>query len=221
MQYKIHKEGTIPIFIAVSFYIMAIYVSWVMISQQWLSLALSVLLTLIPAWVISFFRIPVFIVKQQPGELLSSADGKVVAVEQIENKSFPGQNAWQISVFMSPFNTHLNRYPIPGKVEGVEYQKGRFLPAYHPKSSELNESNTIKMVSDNGSIIWIRQIAGIMARRIVNYARIGDGVYAGQPLGFIKFGSRVDHFIPLNSKINVSVGQKVRAGKTVIAEIIA
>ncbi|MCF8331471.1 MAG: phosphatidylserine decarboxylase family protein [Bacteroidales bacterium] len=220
MQYKIHKEGTIPVFIAVTFCIMAIYALWVIISVDWLSVALSVLLILITAWVIYFFRVPVFVVQQQPNEFLSSADGKVVAVEQIENKFFPECKAWQISVFMSPFDTHMNRYPMPGKVEEVEYQKGKFLPAYHPKSSELNESNTIKMITDKGSVIWIRQIAGIMARRIVNYARKGEGVYAGQPLGFIKFGSRVDHFMPANSKIKVSVGQKVRAGKTVLAEVL-
>ncbi|MCF8218091.1 MAG: phosphatidylserine decarboxylase family protein [Bacteroidales bacterium] len=218
-KYTINKEGTPSIFIALSFGAMLLYASWVMIAALWISaLITAVILTLI-IWVIFFFRVPVLDVRANPGEIISSADGKVVAVEQVEHESFPDNMAWQVSVFMSPFDTHMNRYPVAGKVTGVEYQKGKFLPAYNPKASDENERNTVKMVSDDGQTIWIRQIAGILARRIVNYARQNTGVYAGQPLGFIKFGSRVDHFLPATAKIKVDINTTVSAGKTVIAEL--
>ena len=216
-KYKINKEGTPSIFIAVSFGIVLLYASWVMIASIWISAVLSAIILSLILWVIFFFRIPLFDVKANPGEIISAADGKIVALEQVKHENFPDKLAWQVSVFMSPFDTHMNRYPVAGKVTGIAYQKGKFLPAYNPKSSEENERNTVKMVTDNGQTIWIRQIAGTLARRIINYAQKDAGVYAGQPFGFIKFGSRVDLFIPTSAKINVDINEIVRAGKTVIA----
>lgn len=219
-RFIIHKEGTTSVFIAVMFGFAAIYAAWVLLSAVWLSVFLTIVFGLLMLWVVFFFRVPRLVVKAQPGDVLSSADGKVVAVEQIDMEHFPGGKAWQVSVFMSPFNTHLNRFPVPGRIGSVSYEKGKFLPAYHPKSSDLNERNTVRMISDQGDVIWIRQIAGIMARRIVNYARKNQQVYAGEPLGFIKFGSRVDHFLPAYATVNVKIGQNVRAGKTILAVLL-
>lgn len=216
-RFIIHKEGAIPVFIAVMVGSIAIYAAWVMLSTTWLSVLLTIVFGLLILWVIFFFRVPQFIIKPQPGEVLSSADGKVVAVEQVDMELFPTGKAWQVSVFMSPFDTHLNRFPLPGRIEAVNYEKGKFLPAYHPKSSDLNERNTVQMISDQGDVVWIRQIAGIMARRIVNYGRQDQQVYAGEPLGFIKFGSRVDHFLPIKAQVKVKIGDKTRAGQTIIA----
>lgn len=218
-RYHIHKEGSVHVFVAVTLAAIFIYLSWVLISTFWLGVLITAAVVLIAAWVIYFFRVPQIDVRAEAGELLSAADGKVVAIEQVKNDAFPEGVAWQICVFMSPFDTHMNRFPMPGRVTEVEYQKGKFLPAYNPKSSELNERNTVKMITDCGNILWMRQIAGIMARRIVNYAKKDTAVYAGEPLGFIKFGSRVDHFLPKHAHVQAEIGQRVKAGKSVLAII--
>lgn len=219
MKYKIHKEGFMPIAVALILSVIAFYALWVILTVFWLSLLLSAALIILIAWLVYFFRVPDFPVKANSSEVISAADGKVVAIETMDNKEFPGGRAWQISVFMSPLDTHLNRFPVPGKVDEIIYKKGKFLPAFNPKSSELNERNTVKMTSDHGEIIWIRQIAGIMARRIVNYAKPQQPVYTGEPLGFIKLGSRVDLFIPSTAGVKVKIGQKVKAGRTVMASL--
>ncbi len=219
MKYNIHKEGSIHIFVAVIAALIAVYAAWAAVDVLWISVLITLVFLLGAAWVVYFFRVPDIAIISGNKDLLSAADGKVVVIEEVDNDAFPGGKALQISVFMSPFDTHLNRFPVAGKVTGVDYHKGKFLPAYHPKSSELNERNTVKMVSDDGNIIWIRQIAGIMARRIVNYAETGKSVYAGEPLGFIKFGSRVDHFFPVGCTVKVKITDRVNAGQTVLAKI--
>ncbi|MFO8054889.1 MAG: phosphatidylserine decarboxylase family protein [Bacteroidales bacterium] len=219
MKYIIHKEGSSIIFVAVMLGVFLVYASWVIFTCLWFFLIIAVLALLFIIWSVFFFRVPVFSVKAEPGELLSSADGKVVAIEEVYNDQFPGNKALLISVFMSPFDTHLNRFPMPGKVLEVSYERGKFLPAYAPKSSELNERNTVKMVSDGGHLLWIRQIAGMLARRIVNYAQKGQSVYAGEKLGFIKFGSRVDHFMPADAQVKIKINDKVKAGRSVIASL--
>ncbi len=218
MKYRINKEGSVHIFVAVIAAVIAVYAAWAAVGILWISLLISLVFVLLAGWVIYFFRVPDIIIRSGNSELLSAADGKVVVIEEVENDAFPDGKALQVSVFMSPFDTHLNRFPVAGQVTGVEYHKGKFLPAYHPKSSELNERNTVKMVSDEGKVIWIRQIAGIMARRIVNYAEEGKPVYAGEALGFIKFGSRVDHFFPTDCTVRVKLNDRVNAGLTVLAD---
>lgn len=219
MKYIIHREGFILIAVAIMMSIIALYAIWVILTIMWLSIALTGIVLLLLTWIILFFRVPVFSIRSDPSGILSGADGKVVAIEKVNMEEFPGSKAMQISVFMSVFNTHLNRYPIAGQVIDVVYNKGKFLPAYHPKSSALNEHCNVKMISDNGYTIWIKQIAGILARRIVNYSEPKKPVYAGEPLGFIKFGSRVDLFLPANVSVNVRINDKVRAGRSIIAHL--
>ncbi len=150
--------------------------------------------------------------------VLAPADGKIVCIEEVEEKEYFGDRRIQVSIFMSPTNVHVNRNPISGKVNYFRYHPGRYLVAWHPKSSEENERTTV--VIDTGEVeILCRQIAGAMAKRIVNYLREGQWVEQGTDMGFIKFGSRVDLFLPLSAKIEVQVGQKVKGNQTVIARL--
>lgn len=168
---------------------------------------------------LQFFRNPSRIVPQNSFQLLSPADGKVVQVEECEEPEVMGAKAVKISIFMSPFNVHVNRYPADGEVIYVKHHPGKYLVAWHPKSSELNERCTTALRLADGRVIVVRQIAGIVARRIVNYARVGEKVKAGQEMGFIKFGSRADIFWPLNPAIEprVKVGDKVVGGESILA----
>jgi phosphatidylserine decarboxylase len=142
----------------------------------------------------------------------------VVIEETIENEYFRDQRL-QISIFMSPFNMHSNRYPVSGSVKMVNYHPGKYMVAWHPKSSELNERSSTVIVTENGTEILVRQIAGAVARRIVTYAKPGQKVIQGGELGFIKFGSRVDIFLPLGTEIEVPILQQVKANKSIIAKI--
>jgi phosphatidylserine decarboxylase len=168
--------------------------------------------------VVFFFRYPIFDVQQNPKQILSGADGEVVVIEKVKENEYFKDERIQISVFMSPLNTHMNRYPVSGKIKYFKYHPGKFLVAWHPKSSEENERTTFVIENENFSVL-LRQIAGFVARRIRWYNKEGDRVQQGEELGFIKFGSRVDLFLPLDAKIKVELKQQVRAGKTVIAEI--
>lgn len=219
MRQRIHREGIRIIFISIITAIFLIYMLLLLLSSLLLGLLLSTFVMVMLWWVVYFFRYPVFPVRAEPGEVLSAADGKVVAVEEVELPGFPDGKALLVAVFMSPLDTHLNRYPVHGKVTEVIYEKGKFYPAYLPKSSQLNERNTVKMICEKGNPLWVRQIAGTLARRIINYAREGENVYAGGELGFIKFGSRVDHFLPPNAQIKVKINDKTKTGKTIIATI--
>lgn len=168
--------------------------------------------------VIFFFRYPVFDVKQNDKHILSPADGKVVVVEKTVETEYLNEKRIQVSIFMSPLNTHMNRYPISGKFTYHKYHKGKFLVAWDPKSSTNNERNTIVIENDN-LVLLVRQIAGAVARRIRWYGKTGDEVVQGEQLGFIKFGSRLDLFIPLDAEINVNLDDDVFAGKSIIATI--
>jgi len=166
--------------------------------------------------ILNFFRSPKRISPGDDDLIISGADGKVVTIEEVEEKEYLKEKRIQISVFMSPLNVHVNRSPINGSLEYMKYHSGKYLVAWHPKSSMENERNT--MVFENGGKkILIRQIAGALARRIVSYGKEGDQVKQGQEVGFIKFGSRVDHFLPLSAAIKVKVGDKVKGGISVLA----
>ncbi|MBR5784717.1 MAG: phosphatidylserine decarboxylase family protein [Bacteroidales bacterium] len=167
--------------------------------------------------VTSFFRIPNRIFTSNESEVIAPADGKIVVIEDVYEKEWLKTECRQVSIFMSPANVHVNRYPVTGKIEYVRYHKGNYFIASHPKSSVLNEHSSVGIVMENGTKIFLRQIAGAMARRIVCYAKEGEDVKQNQELGFIKFGSRVDLFIPLDAMIDVDLEDVVKGGISPIA----
>ncbi len=166
-----------------------------------------------------FFRLPARKLEPDPGLIYSPADGKVVVIEETEEEEYFKDLRLQVSIFMSPFNMHSNRYPVSGIIKYVRYHPGNYMVAWHPKSSELNERSTIVIETSEGKEILIRQIAGALARRIVTYARENEFVKQGDELGFIKFGSRVDIFLPVGTEIEIPILQQVKANKSVIAKI--
>lgn len=215
----IHKEGKASILLTllVLFGINAL-VFWLAPDIVWLQdlvLFASLVMLII---VLQFFRNPTVITTQNESHVISPADGKVVVIEEVEEIEFFKDKRIQVSVFMSPFNVHVNRNPIAGIVKFFKYHPGKYLVAWHPKSSTENERTTIVIEKSNGIQVLFRQIAGAMARRIVWYVKEGQSVKQGGEMGFIKFGSRVDIFLPLNTKIKVELNQVVKGGKTVIAE---
>jgi len=169
-------------------------------------------------WTVSFFRVPNRTTNHTPNGILSAADGEVVTIEEvIENEHFNGK-CMMISVFMSPFNVHVNWYPMDGEVSYTKYHPGKYLAAYNPKSSVLNERNTVVVTNKEGKSVLMRQIAGMMARRIISYAKKGDKAVQGGEFGIIRFGSRVDFFMPSDVKVQVKIGDKVKAKHTVLAQ---
>jgi phosphatidylserine decarboxylase len=154
-----------------------------------------------------------------PGLIYAPADGKVVVIEETVETEYFQDKRLQVSIFMSPFNIHSNRYPVSGRVKYVCYHHGHNFVAWHPKSSELNERSTIVIETSKGAEILIRQIAGAIARRIVTYSKENQDVIQGGELGFIKFGSRVDIFLPIGTEIEIPILQQVRANKSIIARI--
>ncbi len=176
----------------------------------------SVLLFL---FVLQFFRNPRIIVTQGEKYILAPADGKVVVIEKTLEKEYLQEERIQISIFMSPVNVHINRNPVSGVIRYFKYHPGKYLVAWHPKSSTDNERTTLVYEMANGLLLPVRQIAGAMARRIKYYLKEGEDVIQGEEFGFIKFGSRVDVFVPLGASLKVEIGQSTRAGVTVLAEL--
>jgi len=216
----IHKEGYTSIALCILF----IFVLNALIqfyypqahSLKWAIYLLSFLLFVI---ILQFFRSPS--IKLNPDEtlVLCPADGKVVVIEETVETEYLKDKRIQISVFMSPVNVHVNRNPISGIVKYFKYNPGKYLVAWHPKSSTENERTTIVTENSAGVAVLFRQIAGAMARRIVWYVNEGDKVEQGEQFGFIKFGSRVDVFLPLGSTVKVGIGQVVKGGRTILAEL--
>jgi phosphatidylserine decarboxylase len=169
--------------------------------------------------IVQFFRSPVFAIDINENHVLCPADGKVVVIEETDEPEFLKDRRIQLSVFMSPVNVHVNRNPISGFVKYFKYHPGKYLVAWHPKSSTENERTTVVTENSQGVQVLFRQIAGALARRIVWYVKEGDTVKQGDQFGFIKFGSRVDVFLPLGTKINVQLDQVVKGGRTVLAEL--
>lgn len=181
-------------------------------------LAVSITLFLI---VLNFFRSPARIFPESDENILAApADGTIVVIEEVvENEYFGGEKKLQVSIFMSVFNAHVNWYPINGKILHSSHQHGRFMAAYLPKSSTENERSTVVIETANGEQILVRQIAGAVAKRIVTYAKEGDPCHVNEQLGFIKFGSRVDLFLPIGSEVLVDMDQKVSGNRTAIARL--
>ena len=169
--------------------------------------------------VLQFFRNPKRITNFGDNNIVSPVDGKVVVIEEVFEPEYFKEKRIQVSIFMSPINVHVTRYPIGGQVTYSKYHPGKYLVAWHPKSSTENERTTIVIKNENCGEILYRQIAGALAKRIVNYAKESSYVNQGDDAGFIKFGSRVDLFLPLNTKINVSLNQKVKGAEDIIAKV--
>lgn len=175
------------------------------------------LLVLIFLWIVKFFRYPKRIISPDETRVLCPADGKIVAIEEVYEPEYFKDKRIQVSVFMSPNNVHVNWSPISGTIKFMKYHPGKYLVAWHPKSSTHNERTSVVIENHAGTQILLRQIAGALARRIVCYAREGNSIRQGDEFGFIKFGSRVDIFLPLNAELEVKIGQKVSGKQTVIA----
>lgn len=169
--------------------------------------------------ILQFFRSPSLHIEANENHVLAPADGKVVVIEETEEAEYFKGKRKQVSIFMSPLNVHINRMPVEGKINYYRYHPGKYLVAWHPKSSEENERTTIVAKMKNGSEILFRQIAGALARRIKCYLKENDCLKQGEEFGFIKFGSRVDVFLPLEAVVKIKLGDKTKGGKTVIAEL--
>ncbi len=216
----IHKEGYATIAIVVVFVALVNFLVYKFLGDYiWLGWLLQLGSVFLLFLVLQFFRNPTRKVVENEYVVLSPADGKVVAIEEIEEPEYFKDKRIQVSVFMSVWDVHANRWPIAGKVTYFRYHEGKYLMAAHPKSSTLNQRTTIAVRTEKGFEMMFRQIAGIMARRIVAPVKEGDTAKQGQQFGFIKFGSRVDMFFPIGTKIRVKVGDKVKGGLDVIADV--
>lgn len=216
---KIHKEGYKILIVTFLIFSGIITLENILLSDFTCIVYSSIiLLTVLYILILRFFRVPLFEVEINEKNIICPANGKVVVIEEVFEPEFLKENTRQISVFMSPNDVHVNRYSINGKVIYSKYHPGKFLVAWHPKSSTENERTTIVVENERGIKVLTRQIAGAVARRIVCYSKVGDKAIQGNELGFIKFGSRVDLFLPLDAKVKVELNQKVIGGKTVIAE---
>ncbi|SEN23484.1 phosphatidylserine decarboxylase [bacterium A37T11] len=214
----IHKEGYTSIALTVLFIFIINALAHYYLPDYpriiWLVYVISFVLFVT---ILQFFRSPKRLIPLNDGHILCPADGKVVVIEETEETEYFKDKRIQISIFMSPVNVHINRTPISGLVRFFKYHPGKYLMAWNPKSSILNERTTVVVANQQGKEVLFRQIAGAMARRIVWYVKEGDQVAQGQEFGFIKFGSRVDVFLPLGTKVNVKLGEKVTGGITPLA----
>lgn len=216
----IHREGFKSIAIAtLIFGAINLGIFWFFPpSLLWLSISLFVLSLVVFLLIISFFRIPSRTLTLRDNQIIAPADGKVVVIEEtVDEEYFKGKRL-QISVFMSPLNVHVNRNPISGEVVYNKYHKGKYLVAWHPKSSTENERHSVVIRHGNQEIL-VKQIAGALAKRIVNYLEVGQKVTQGAELGFIKFGSRVDLLLPIGTTVNVKMNEVVQGGVTVLATL--
>lgn len=212
-----HKEGKNIILITFFLVVTMILLAQYTIELQWLRMLFQITALVILILILQFFRNPKRAVTPNFDEILAPVDGKVVVIEEVEEPEYFKGVRKQVSIFMSPINVHVTRYAASGTITYSKYHPGKYLVAWHPKSSIENERTTVVIHTPKFGEILYRQIAGALARRIVNYAEEGEQVVQGQDAGFIKFGSRVDLFLPLDSKICVGLNQKVVGAKTCIA----
>ena len=215
---RVAREGVPFILIAWLFALGAIVLGALRQSMGWYIAAVP--LVIIACWVVYFFRDPERTGERGDTLVVSPADGLVVMITDVDEPSYIAGKATRISIFMNVFNVHVNRYPVNGTVRFLKYNKGKFLNAAHEKASLDNEQMSVGIESGSRRIL-VRQIAGLIARRIVNYARNGDAAAQGTRMGIIRFGSRVDVFIPPESAIRVRVGEHTVAGSTVLADLVS
>ncbi len=214
----IHREGTGSIAIAtLIFGAVNVAMFWFFGAQLfWLCMLVFVITLFFTLFVVSFFRIPTRTYAYNEDHVLAPCDGKVVVIEEITDVEYFKDKRIQVSIFMSPANVHVNRNPVDGEVLYSQYHKGKYLVAWNPKSSTENERYSVVLKNDAITLL-VKQIAGAVAKRIVNYLEVGQKVKQAEELGFIKFGSRVDLILPLGTKINVQLNEVVKAGQSVIA----
>ncbi|MBS1623885.1 MAG: phosphatidylserine decarboxylase family protein [Bacteroidetes bacterium] len=216
---SIHREGH-GIIIVTGLIAVAINLPLAIITKStFLAVMVALLSTVVILAFISFFRIPHRDFRLENNKIIAPADGRVVVIEQVEEGEYFKDKRIQVSIFMSPANVHVNRSPVSGVVTYQKYHPGQYLVAWHPKSSEKNERNTVVIEHQDGIEILIRQIAGKLARKIRYYVSEGDSIDQANEFGFIKFGSRVDLFLPLGTVIDVDLKQKVKGGITVIGTL--
>lgn len=217
---RIHKEG---IGIIIGTLVLLALLQCIVIyfvPVQWVWFAFGVLCLGFWFLIVQFFRNPKRNTPVNPKHIIAPADGKLVVIEEVEEPEYFKDKRIQVSIFMSPLNVHVNRYPVGGTVSYVKYHKGLYLVAWHPKSSTENERTTVVVKTENGPEVLFRQIAGAVARRIRYYCKVGDKATQGSEMGFIKFGSRVDIFLPIGTKVTAKLNDMVVGGETVIAELV-
>ncbi|MCF8320553.1 MAG: phosphatidylserine decarboxylase family protein [Flavobacterium sp.] len=212
-----HKEGGKIILVSTTLTVALLLLADTFISTFWLQKTIEIVVLLLLIIILQFFRNPVRKVEINDNHIIAPVDGKVVVIEEVFEGEYFKDKRLQVSIFMSPINVHVTRYPVNGLVKFSKYHPGKFLVAWHPKASEENERTTIVVENKVFGEILYRQIAGALAKRIVNYAKEGTQVVQGTDAGFIKFGSRVDLFLPLGTEISVKLNQKAVGGKTIIA----
>lgn len=213
-----HREGAKIILISTILVALIVITADKFVVLGWLKMALQITALILLLLVLQFFRNPKRYTNPDDSQVIAPVDGKVVVIEEVYEPEYFKDKRLQISVFMSPINVHVTRYAVGGLVKFSKYHPGKYLVAWHPKASTENERTTVVIENRSFGEILYRQIAGALAKRIVNYAEEGTQVIQGKDAGFIKFGSRVDLFLPLDSKINVTLNQKVIGGETIIAE---
>ena len=216
----IHREGYTSIALCILFiFILNAFINFLYPDILWLKWIIYILSFALFVIILQFFRSPNINVIKNDEHVICPADGKVVVIEETEETEYLKDKRIQVSVFMSPINVHVNRNPISGIVKYFKYHPGKFLVAWHPKSSTENERTTVVIENTRGVAVLFRQIAGALARRIVCYSVEGEQAEQGEQFGFIKFGSRVDIFLPLGTEIKVGLGETVKGGITVLAHL--
>ena len=213
-----HKEGYLIIINTFLICAAIALIAEYFVANQWGKYTLQIGAVILLVLVLQFFRNPSRNTILDENHLLAPVDGKVVIIEEVYEKEYFKDQRLQVSIFMSPINVHVTRYPMSGTVKFSKYHPGKYLVAWHPKSSELNERTTIVVENEQFGEILYRQIAGAVARRIVNYAEVGDKAVQGEDAGFIKFGSRVDLFLPVGTPVDVVLDQVVRGGETILSK---
>ncbi|MAJ38425.1 MAG: phosphatidylserine decarboxylase family protein [Flavobacteriaceae bacterium] len=212
-----HREGKSIILFSTIIFLCVFFYSQYNIENELIQRGIQIVIAVFLFLILQFFRNPKRNTPLSLDSIISPCDGKVVVVEEVYENEFFEEQMTQVSIFMSPINVHVTRYPVSGSVLYSKYHPGKYLVAWHPKSSTLNERTTVAIKTPKFGRIGYRQIAGALARRIVNYAIKGDKVAQGTDAGFIKFGSRIDLLLPTSAVINVKIGQRVVGGETVIA----
>lgn len=221
MKVKIHREGLNIIFVLLFILLVINWAAYAFMQYRPVPIVISVVSAVMFGLVVNFFRLPKRHFKQgnDPLNVVASVDGTVVALEEVYEAEYLHRNMIQLSIFMSVFNVHANWTPVSGDVQYVKHHAGRFMAAYLPKSSTENERSTIVIRACNGADVLVRQIAGAVARRIVTYCEPGEHVDFDDHIGFIKFGSRVDVYLPLDTEIKVKLGDKTWGGETLVARL--
>ncbi len=212
---KLHREGFRIIFVTLIILTAINLPLEIFFPGQWYSDTVFILSIIFFILIVQFFRDPKRVTPEGDDLIIAPADGKVVVIEEVEENEYLKGKCRQVSIFMSPVNVHVNRFPVSGTVLYEKYHPGKYLVAWHPKSSTENERTTVVVQHEKGNVLF-RQIAGALAKRIVNYAKVGQKAQAGAEYGFIKFGSRIDIYLPLECEINVELNQKTVGGETVV-----